>query len=241
MLKKLRYLLLQIRNLDDPMRAQEVDCFAETLQCDRGQIRVFDLLSGVPSRRQLDQADVVLLGGSGDYSAAGEGPWLDRALDSMRLLCDRRQPTFASCWGFQAMARAMGGRVIHDPQRAELGTHSIQLTEAGRSDPVFGALGHVFLAQVGHVDRVVDLPPGATRLARTELVDNQAFHLQGQPIYCTQFHPELNRFRLLQRVEAYPQYIEVVTGMTMERFAAACRETPQCNALLPRFVRHVLG
>ena len=110
--KRLRYLLMQIRNPDDPMRSQEIDCFAEDLRCDRHQIQVFDLLSGVPSRGQLDQVDMVLLGGSGHYSAASQGQWLELALDSMRRLFELDKPTFASCWGFQAMARALGGRVL---------------------------------------------------------------------------------------------------------------------------------
>jgi GMP synthase (glutamine-hydrolysing) len=235
----LRYLLLQIRNQDDPMRWQEVDCFAEALGCRRRQIRVFDLLSGVPRRGQLDPVDMVLLGGSGHYSAAGQGPWLDRALESMRRLCELDKPTFASCWGFQAMARALGGRVIHDPDRAELGTHQTQLTQAGIGDPIFGPLGKAFLAPMGHTDRVVDLPPGAIHLARSERVENQAFRLDGRPIYCTQFHPELSRKRLLERVQAYPEYIRISTGMSMQQFVDACQETPKANALLRRFVQQV--
>ena len=199
------------------------------------------LLSGVPSRGQLDQVDMVLLGGSGHYSAASEGQWLELALDSMRRLFELDKPTFASCWGFQAMARALGGRVIHDPDRAELGTLEVRLTEAGCVDPVFGPLGERFLVQMGHTDRVVDLPPGATRLASTDLVENQAFRFDGRPIYCTQFHPELNLRQLLQRVEAYPEYIENITGMTYPQFAATCQDTPAANALLLRFVQHVFG
>jgi GMP synthase (glutamine-hydrolysing) len=241
MLKKLRYLLLQIRNPDDPMRVQEVGCFAEVLHCDRQQIQVFDLLSGVPSPGQLDQVDMVMLGGSGHYSAASQGRWLELALESMRRLYEMDKPTFASCWGFQAMARALGGRVIHDPDRAELGTRPVKLTEAGRADAVFGPLGDSFLAQMGHADRVVDLPPGAIRLASTDLVENQAFCFPDRPIYCTQFHPELNRRQLLERVEAYPEYITNITGMSYAEFAATCQETAEANGLLRRFVNQIFS
>ena len=237
----LRYLLLQIRNEDDPVRQQEVDCFARALGCQRHQIRVLDLLSAAPSQSQLHRVDMVLLGGSGHYYVSGEGDWLDRALDGMRLLYQLAKPTFASCWGFQAMAHALGGRVIHDPDRAELGTQSVQLTTAGRDDPVFGPLGDVFLAQMGHTDRVVDLPPGTTRLATTERVRNQAFRFDRRPIYCTQFHPELDRDALIRRVEVYPEYIRTITGLSREQFSQSCQDTPQARALLPRFVQHVFG
>ena len=68
------------------------------------------------------------------------------------------KPAFASCWGFQALARALGGEVVTDLVRAEVGTFEIQLTAAGRSDPLFGPLGERFLAQLGHQDVVTRLP-----------------------------------------------------------------------------------
>ena len=150
----MRFLLLQSRDPDDPMREHEVDCFATGFECPQTAIEVFDLLSGRPEQAILDRADVVLLGGSGDYSVAKGGPWLDDALETMRSLHQQAKPTFASCWGFQAMARAMGGRVVTDPARAEVGTYELELTQEGERDPVFGSLGSSFLAQVGHMDIV---------------------------------------------------------------------------------------
>ncbi len=241
MLDKIRYLLLQVRNHDDPMRPQEVGCFARTLRCPREQIHAVDLLSGVPTVQQLDTVDVVLLGGSGDYSVAEGGDWLGVALEAMQELYDLSKPTFASCWGFQAMAKAMGGEVVTDPDRAELGTIPVRLTEAGRKDPVFGPLGETFDAGMGHQDIVVRLPEDAVRLASTDLVENQAFCFKGKPIYCTQFHPELDRKAFLERVHAYPQYVERIVGVTLEDFSKTCRETPDCETLLRRFVRHVFG
>ncbi|HWL72816.1 MAG TPA: type 1 glutamine amidotransferase, partial [Burkholderiaceae bacterium] len=158
-------MLLQVRDAQDSMREQEVGCFAAALSCDRQQIRTRDLLSAVPSALELSSTDMILLGGSGRYSATANAPWLDHALDLLRLLHTRRKPTFASCWGFQAMARALGGTVIHDPSRAELGTHAVTLTAAGKADPLFGALGDSFEAQMGHEDVVVELPRDAVLLA----------------------------------------------------------------------------
>ncbi len=236
----LRFLLLQIRNADDPMREQEIDCFAETIPCRREQILVHSLLEGAPRPSVRSRTDVVLLGGSGDYSVASEGIWLDRAMDVLRDLHDSRQPTFASCWGFQAMARAMGGTVVHDPENAEVGTHEIHLTQQGERDPLFAPLAPRFAAQMGHEDRVDRLPAEATHLARSEQAVFQAFCFPDRPIYCTQFHPELSRRRLLERVRAYPRYVTEVLGMSLAEFVATCRETPEANTLLGRFVRQVL-
>jgi GMP synthase (glutamine-hydrolysing) len=237
----LRFLLLQVRNPDDPMRRQEIDCFARALPCDPARILVLDLLREVPSRRLLARVDVVLLGGSGDYSVAEGGRWLEPALAAMRELHDRAKPTFASCWGFQALARALGGSVVTDPERAELGTLPVRLTAAGRLDPVFGGLPATFVAAMGHQDRVERLPAGAVLLASTDRVRHQAFRFEGKPIYCTQFHPELDAAAFCERVRAYPAYLERIHGVPLAQFARGCRETPDAASLLPRFLRHVCG
>jgi GMP synthase (glutamine-hydrolysing) len=234
------YLLLQVRNSDDPMRRQEVDCFSRALLCDPSQIKVYDLLSGAPTIEQLNAVDVVLLGGSGDYSVAEGGRWLAEALVAMRELFELSKPTFASCWGFQAMAKALGGEVITDASRAELGSIEVRLTEAGRHDPLFGPLGGRFLAPMGHQDIVTRLPPGATLLASSDKVENQAFRIDGKPIYCTQFHPELDRDAFIGRVEAYPSYVEKIKGMSIEEFASRCVDTPQTDQLLARFVELIV-
>ncbi|HEX4416195.1 MAG TPA: type 1 glutamine amidotransferase [Lacipirellulaceae bacterium] len=242
---RVRYLLLQTRNAGDPMAAQEVRCFARALGCDPGAIEVFDLLNGAPTRELLSEFDILLLGGSGHYSAACKPgsetpPWLARTLDCLREIHESARPTFASCWGFQAMARALGGECINDQPNAEIGTIELTLTAAGRGDPVFGSLPAAFSAQAGHEDHVVALPNEAVLLAASALVPQQAFCVAGKPIYCTQFHPELDRAAMLERAAAYPEYVQRIAGISYEQFALRVRETPESNLLLRQFVDHVL-
>jgi GMP synthase-like glutamine amidotransferase len=52
---------------------------------------------------------------------------------------------------------------------------------------------------MGHEDIVIEIPPQATLLASSKKVTNQAYRFNDAPIYCTQFHPELNRSDLLRR------------------------------------------
>ena len=115
--------------------------------------------------------------------------------------------------------------------------HTVQVTlgigilvvDRRRQDPVFGALPSPFAAAMGHQDRVVDLPSGVTRLAESDRVDNQAFRINDKPIYCTQFHPELQRDDLVDRLIAYPQYVEKIAGMTIDAFLDQCHETPDSS------------
>ena len=231
----MRFLLLQVRNASDPMRRQEIGCFVRALECEPEDIVPFDLLSAAPSREQLAAVDAVLVGGSGDYSAAGEGAWLDRAFDGLRDIVTQRKPMFASCWGFQALARALGGRCVHSPEHAELGTIEYTLTDAGRDDPLFGTLPPMFLAQSGHEDSVTELPDGVVWLARSERNAYQAFRVQDAPIYCTQFHPEVDLEALFTRLAAYPRYVESIAGVPFVEFQERCMETPEANGLLRGF------
>jgi GMP synthase (glutamine-hydrolysing) len=223
------------------MRSQEVRCFARMLGCELDAIEVFDLLADAPSTARLQSADMLLLGGSGHYSAAGEGPWLERAFNCMREIHRLTKPTFASCWGFQAMSRAMGGKCVNDLPNAELGTINISLTTAGQADAIFGSLPAVFAAQAGHEDHVVQLPPDAELLASSPRVREQAFRFVGRPIYCTQFHPELDRAAVLERVVAYPEYVERIARTSYEDFMLSVRETPEANSLLKRFVQVIFN
>jgi GMP synthase (glutamine-hydrolysing) len=236
-----RFLLLQVRNPGDPMAENEVACFARGFACDPSDIEVLDLISGAPSSADLDRADVVLLGGSGDYSVVEGGPWLPAALEAMRALYESGRPTFASCWGFQAMARALGGEVVTDRERAEVGTKWMEVTAAGKEDPVFGPLGDRFQVCIGHEDIVTRLPEGATLLASSATIENEVFCFPDKPIYATQFHPELARLDLIARIRRYPHYLEMTGHSTMQEFEDATPETPEAESILPRFLAHVLG
>ena len=80
MTSTVQYLLMQVRNPDDPMAEHEVRAFA-TSPLRTSDIRTWDLLGGGPDAGALDACDIVLIGGSGDYSvvtgARGSNPlWM---------------------------------------------------------------------------------------------------------------------------------------------------------------------
>jgi|TARA_B100000809_G_scaffold8137_1_gene7909 GMP synthase (glutamine-hydrolysing) len=223
------------------MAAQEVLCFARSLPCTSSNIEVFDLLSGAPSTLALKRTDVVLIGGSGEHSVVRGGPWLSRALDTMTELYAKSRPTFASCWGFQAMAQALGGTVVTDRDRAEVGTAWVELTHDGEADPVFGPLGKRFRVPIGHEDVVTKIPKSARLLASSDLVENQAFVFLDKPIYATQFHPELNRADLVARLTKYTEYLPLTGHKSIKEFEDNTPETPESESILPRFLKEVLG
>jgi GMP synthase (glutamine-hydrolysing) len=185
----------------------------------------------------LSDYDAVFIGGSGRYSATTDEPWLLDSLGFLQDLAISGQPVFASCWGFQALSRALGGEVVHDLTHAELGTKVVSLTERGKTDPVFGSLVPTFPALMGHEDCVVRMPDQAELLAVSDRA-NQAFRLRGLPVYGTQFHPELTLDSYFERVRAYPTYIQKITGLELREFKELCSETPESGTLIGRFIDH---
>ncbi|MEX0794228.1 MAG: type 1 glutamine amidotransferase [Pirellulaceae bacterium] len=230
-----RYLLIQIRAADDVVREQEIRCFVKALDCEPEQLVTFDLLNETLTSEYLSRFDLVLIGGSGRYSVTSEEPWLYRALEGLSLLVKLSKPTFGSCWGFQALARATGGVVEHDLPNAELGSHPVYLTEAGEQDPLFSTMPPTFLAYMGHEDHVVKLPPDTILLASSDRVPEQAFRYRDKPIYCTQFHPELDHASLCARVSAYPEYCERIAAVPFDEFVANCQDASDTNRLLRNF------
>ena len=175
------------------MRLHEHTCFAEALNVPLQTITTHDLLLGPPSKEILEDHDAVLVGGSGDYSVLGGHDCLPGVFDFLaNVVIGQQVPTFASCFGFQALVLAGGGEVVHDDSRAEVGTYTLTLTDAGQDDPLFGTLTPTFHAQLGHKDHAARLPAGMLNLASSTQAPFQALRVEGLPVVATQFHPELS-------------------------------------------------
>lgn len=232
----LKIVLIQARSTSD-IEEQEQLCFLERCRIGPKQIHVRSVLRDPLDERLLDEHDVVMIGGAGEFSAAGDYEWMPDVLDLIRLCYERSMPTFGSCWGHQLIARALGGRVIHDTDLAEMGCHPVTLTEAGRSDPIFGRFPDGFLVNMGHHDRVVELPPDAIELAVSDTQPHQAFRLAGKPMYGTQFHSELDARRERERLYRYREhYPEIASDVSFQAVLANLQETGEADHLLHDFL-----
>lgn len=237
-----RYLLLQARHVDDPMRDQERNAFANKLQTTDDQVTCWDLLKGPPAVSFVTEFDFLLMGGSGEFLVSqGDLPQFSALLMLLREVSERSFPTFASCFGFQCMVEALGGEIVYDPGRTEVGTYPLTLTEAGKTDPVLGALPPSFMAQMGRKDRAVRLPEGAVHLASSEKCPFQAFRLADKPIWATQFHPELtgieNRERFMKYMTSYESHVD---EDSREEMLARFVDSPETEGMLLHFARLAL-
>lgn len=243
----LRFVLLQARNQGDPAAAAEHCAFAARLGVDLSRIQTIDVLHRTLGRPILDMADVLLVGGAGEYSVLDPVPALRRFIDFISAVADgagadRPVPLFASCFGFQALVVGLGGTVVADPDKAEVGSYELELTAAGQRDPLFSALPRRFIAQLGHKDRAATLPDSVRRLASSPSCPHQAFTLPGRPVYATQFHPELSWQDNRARFKAYfDQYGRLFGPAEAQRRLDGHRPSPAANALLRRFVDQVVS
>lgn len=238
---RLRILLIQARSADDPMIDHELEAFASRCELDRDRFVTFNIAVDDADSFDLGDVDAVMVGGSGDFSLVSGGfDWHQQYLDLLRRILEVRLPMFASCFGFQGIVQALGGRLRGDEDRAEIGTFEIELTDGGRADPLFGDLPPTFDAQLGHNDSAVELSEELIHLARSECCEYQAIRVRNRPVVATQFHPELTRSDNLDRFRNYLKNYKK-PGQNLEEAMAYAEEihrpSPHSCGLLHSFVR----
>jgi GMP synthase (glutamine-hydrolysing) len=229
-----RALVVQVRRSLDAMR-HERQCL-DRLSADVAVLEYRNLIDE-PDLTWADAQpfEVLIVGGSGECSAT-EDYEFSRSLSQVvqRWVQDSR-PFLGSCWGHHFLARALGGKVLTEPETSEVGTFGVRLEPAGRRDPLFSMLPPSFQAQMGHHDYVAELPPGAESLAASERCPNQALRMIGKPVYSTQFHSELGRKEILERLKIYQEgYME---GTTMEEMRSRVGPSPAVKPLIARFIK----
>lgn len=232
-----RALLIGLRDEADPMLRHEALCFRERAGLSEAELAVHAMPSGRPSRWKLRRYDALFFGGSGAYSIFDDVAWIQRSLDLLVDVVELKIPSWASCFGFQGLAMALGGTVEHDESRTEMGSTWLELTEAGHADPLLGTLPSGFWAQEGHQDSVTAVPEGVTMLATGSLVEAQAFRVDGAPFWASQFHPELTVQRTLDRFRHYRNHYAAAEADGVLKRLEEGEETREVGELLARLVR----
>jgi len=232
-----RFRLLQARVAGDPVRTEEQHAFAARLEVPPTAIDPFDLLEEeITLERVTEDVDAVLVGGSGAYSVRQDEVWLHRFIELMGAIAEAGFPTFASCFGFQALVLALGGEISSDEDGTEVGSFDVFLAEAAREDPLFRDLPERFVAQQGHKDHAPRIPTQAVNLATSERCPYQAIRVVGTPVYATQFHAELTLEDNLTRFRRYFEMYSNAYGISQaRRMLDGFRPSPEANALLRRF------
>ena len=123
---------------------------------------------------------IILSGGPSSVYAEGAPP-VPHGLFSTGV------PTFGICYGFQAMAQALGGTVARTGA-AEYGGTSLDVLDEG---VIFAGLPASQQVWMSHGDSVAAAPEGFTVTASTRETPVAAFEHPGRGLYGVQFHPEV--------------------------------------------------
>ena len=134
---------------------------------------VAELLAKQPSA-------VILSGGPSSVYEPG-APQLDAAL------LEAGVPVFGICYGFMAMARALGGRVARTGQR-EYGRTRVEVIESG---VLLDGLPPVLTSWMSHGDEVTAAPSGFRVNARSPRATVAAFEDPERRLAGVQWHPEV--------------------------------------------------
>ena len=134
-------------------------------------------------------AAVILSGGPSSVYAEG-APRLDPALVESGV------PVFGICYGFQAMAQALGGEV----SRTGLSEFGRTRVEVGPHGTVLAGLPASFDVWMSHGDAVTRAPQGLRPLAHTDGAPVAAFEDTERRLAGVQWHPEVMHSEHGQRV-----------------------------------------
>lgn len=131
-------------------------------------------------------AGLIFMGGP--MSANDDLAYLRQEQEMIRQAVQRGQPVLGVCLGSQLIARSLGAKVYRNSKK-EIGWFDIELTEAGRQDPVLSGLDGRETVFQWHGE-TFDLPAGAVWLAFSDACRHQAFRV-GSNVYGLQFHLEV--------------------------------------------------
>jgi len=141
-------------------------------------------------RPSLDKYEaLIVLGGPMNAHQIDTYPNLATEVNVIREAVDSGMSVLGICLGAQLLAKALGGRVARNDAR-EIGWYDVELTEAGRTDPVISGFAATQSVFQWHEDGII-LPDGAAHLATSPTSPVQAFRY-GEHAYGFQFHLEVD-------------------------------------------------
>lgn len=200
--------------------------FSVPFEAEGFEIDVVDTVSGETLPHAGSYAGVVITGSPS--SVRDQAPWMGGMAGWALAVAAAGTPVLGVCFGHQLLGEALGGWVEPSAQGGEFGTITVQLTEAGRKDPLFEGVPDAFRVQSTHKDLLIRPPvdQGAVRLAGNAHTHWQAF-AAGPHLRAVQFHPELtpDALRLLLKARGIqaPVSDEHVGLRILQNWLGQCR------------------
>lgn len=163
---------IKFRNLLSPHRP---DWTFEVIDATRGEL---------PD--DVHEYDGYVITGSPSSVNDGHG-WIDRLLAFIREMHWHRQPVVGCCFGHQAIARAIGGRVGLNREGWSVGIAETEFTKV----PEWSAgAGDTIRLHAAHHEQIIELPDEMVNIGSTPGCLHAAC-IVGDHMFTTQYHPEM--------------------------------------------------
>lgn len=225
---------LLVTNTDDtafaarhPRDAEKFTALIHAVRPD-WQVTPFDLPKGeFPA--SVHQFDGLLIGGS-PASVLDDLPWISRLMALIRSAHKAGLPIVGACFGHQAIAQALGGRVGPNPGPFVLGAAETRITAPApwMKDP-----SPIRLA-AAHGEQVLDLPEGAEIIGEGPGCKVAAYRI-GTQVFATQYHPEMTPGFIAALVEEFAPKFPPAVGEAARHSLQAGIEGPRFAEWIARF------
>ncbi len=208
--------------------------FRRALEAHGYHLKVFVVpVDGLPS----DAGEFLLIMG-GPMSVNDPDSWLKDELQFVRGALEQGIPVLGICFGAQLLAKAIGGCVQPGPT-FEIGMVPVRLTDAGKSDPVFGSMPASFEVFQWHGEGIT-LPTGRDPLVSSSNFSVQAFRIHDRS-YGLLFHLELEESGIRTLCHECPQDLQR-SGMTTEKLRTqSFPHLPRLHQMAYRLIDHLIA
>lgn len=237
---QLKTLLLQIRH-DEQVKKEEHDSFIKYSGLQKEQIDILNVYDTPDFNLNIvDKYDALFVGGTSNANVLKpeKYPFVHQCQDMMNYCLDKDIPVFASCFGFQLAVLVLGGEVIHKDKDFEMGILPMKLSPAASEDTLYNDTPDNFKAITVHQQLALKEPAGCTLLVYTDACCH-SFKVKDKPFWAFQFHPEVDKQVLIDRLTLYKKKYTNDDGHLASILANA-QETPESNKLVSKFVERVL-
>lgn len=183
-----------------------------------------------------DSGDLLIVMG-GPMSVNDSDAWIAEEATFIRSALLAGKPVIGVCLGSQFMAKALG--VTVRPGKAlEIGMTPIQLTNEGKTDPVFGAGPESFEVFEWHGE-IFDLPKDCVPLAGSDIAPLQAFRY-GDRAYGLLFHVEMEEDGIDSLCRECASDLMKARLAAQQIKATALPRLPQLHEMADRLIGHLL-
>jgi GMP synthase (glutamine-hydrolysing) len=236
------FLVLQLRPEDDTSDGEFVAILKYGGLDGRDVRRLRIEHTGIPEDLSLDEYCAVIVGGSPfEISTPPQRkPAIQNKIerDVNRLfdeLVPRDFPFLGACSGNGLLGTYLG-TPISDRYREPVGLAMLQLTDAGRRDPLLAGFPDRIAVLLGHKEACDVTPAGAMLLVTGAECPVQMFRV-GENVYATQFHPEGDPEGFAVRIRAYRHHGYFEPDAAEHLIAeVGAQPTPYAQEILRRFV-----